>query len=275
MSEPKEELDAGRIFATNGRGRVIGCEGEVLDVVESTMDAARLRALGGAPDGHVLLAEEQRSGRGRKGSWECPARQGLLMSVILRIGMRLAERKLIVLMGSVAAAEAAQSYCPAVHIKWPNDIVVAEKGKRLKLRKLGGVLVEQAARGDAVPAHVLGIGLNVSQDQRHLPGDTPIPATSLKIELAGRIVDRSELCVRVLERLDWWYRKLRLGHAEALLARWRTLSCLLGETVRADLLGEILQGKVLGLRATGELILRTAVGDDILLSSAKATLLFD
>ena len=55
-----EVLDAGRIFGVASAGRVIGCKGEVLEVVDSTMDVARRRAAAGAPDGYVLLAEKQR-----------------------------------------------------------------------------------------------------------------------------------------------------------------------------------------------------------------------
>ena len=269
-----EVLDAGRIFGVASAGRVIGCKGEVLEVVDSTMDVARRRAAAGAPDGYVLLAEKQRAGRGRTGTWECPARQGLLMSVILRLGVRTSERRLIGLMGAVAAAEAVQHFGPEARIKWPNDVVIAERAEALKLRKIGGILVEQAQQGDSAPAHLLGVGLNVNQDRRRLPAVAALPPTSVKIQLGGRRVDRNELCDALLGRLDHWYAKLRLTQGEALLARWRTLSCLLGETVRAEVQGRIVDGKVIGLRATGELILRPSAGPELFLSSEKAALLF-
>ncbi len=267
-----EPLDATAIFGSGGR-RLIGRTGEVLQVVESTMDTARRRAARGAPDGYVVLAERQRLGRGRTGSWHCPARQGVLMSVVLGLGVSARERWLITLAGAVACAEALRHFGPDVRIKWPNDIVVAEKAQGLRIRKLGGVLVEQYQHGDAAPVHILGIGINVNQDRRHLPAGTPVPCTSLKAELGGRSVDRSAACVRLLDRLDFWYGKLRRGHPEALLARWRTLSCLLGETVRAQVNGQTVEGTVLGLRATGELILRLPTGRDMLLASERTTLL--
>jgi biotin-(acetyl-CoA carboxylase) ligase len=104
----------------------------------------------------------------------------------------------------------------------------------------------------------------------------------------GRAVDRTALCAKLFEGLDNWYAKLRRGHPEALLARWRTLSCLLGHGVCARLAGgEVretqvrgtqvwgteVRGTVVGLRATGELILRTESGEDLLLTSERATLL--
>ena len=271
-----DALNPDVIFDPN---RVVGCEGEIHDVVESTMDTARrlaVRRTAEAPDGYVVLAQEQRSGRGRTGTWECRRGDGLLMSVILRLGVRTSERKLIALMGAVSAAEAIQHFGPDARIKWPNDVVVAEAPcGALKLRKLGGVLVEQVRKGDATPVHLLGIGLNANQDRRRLPAvRQAMPPTSVKIELGGRPVDRSELCHVLLGRLDHWYGKLRLGQSEALLARWRTLSCLLGETVRAEVRGRMLDGEVIGIRATGELILRLPGGREIFLNDHETKLLF-
>jgi len=270
-----DRLDAEEIFAGASGRRLIGREGKVFGVVESTMETARRLAAGGAPDGYVVLAERQRAGRARTGRWECPGGQGILMSVVLRLGVSATERKLIVLLGAVSAAEAAQGLAPEVRIKWPNDIVLARKAGGLEIRKLGGVLVEQVPQGDAAPAHVLGVGLNVNQDRRRLPAGTPTPCTSLKIELGGRHVDRGALCRSLLERLDFWYRKLQRGQREALLARWRALSCLIDERVRVSVDGRVLEGRVLGLRATGELVLKVPQGREILLTSERASVLAD
>jgi BirA family biotin operon repressor/biotin-[acetyl-CoA-carboxylase] ligase len=269
-------LDPEKIFGPAAGERLIGRDGEVFAVVESTMDTARRLALRGFRDGYVVLAEKQRSGRGRAGAWECPPREGLLMSVILRLGVPRADRRLISILGAVSASEAVEQIGVPARVKWPNDIVVAEKGERLRLRKLGGVLVEPVTQedADAAPAHILGLGLNVNQDHRHLLAYAPIPATSLKVELAGIRVDRNLLCGRLLDRLDFWYGRLQRGALEELLARWRTLSCLLGETVRADVQGELLEGTVIGLLASGELLLRSTDGRELELSSEKATLLF-
>ncbi len=273
-----EPLDPDILFSPAARRRVIAREGEVLDVVESTMDEVRRRAEAGAPDGYAVLAEHQMAGRGRTGAWECPEGEGLLVSVLLRLGMSASERFLSGLLGAVAAAEALGQFLPEVGIKWPNDIVARVGGsERLWVRKLGGVLVEQAPQGDAAPAHILGIGLNVNQVREGLPSGAEVSATSLRAEL-GRPVDRTALCAKLFDELDNWYAKLRRGYPEALLARWRTLSCLLGHGVRARLAGGEVRGTevwgtVVGLRATGELILRTESGEVLLLTSDRATLL--
>ena len=268
-----QPLSAQQLFGTAGGRRIIGLEGEVLGIVESTMDAARRQAAAGVPDGFVVLAERQRSGRGRKGIWECPAGEGLLMTVVLRLGVRASERPQLALLGAVAATEAAAHYVPRVGIKWPNDIVVAGEGEPMALRKLGGVLVEQARCGDSAPAHLLGIGLNVDQDRRRLPLGTGLPATSMKLE-GGRPIDRAALCAKLMDQLDGWYDRVRRGRPEALLARWRRLSCLMGHRVCARTGGQCIEGTVVALRAGGELILRAAGGEEVILTSERSTLLF-
>lgn len=260
MTDPEDPLDRDGILESIGRSRVIGRAGEVVQEVDSTMDLCRQRAESGAVDGYVVLAESQRAGRGRKGSWECPPGRGLLLSVLVRRGLRSSRRKLLGIMSAVAATEAVRRSLPAARIKWPNDIVVCGQSAPLVLRKLGGVLVEQVSRSDRVPAHVLGVGVNVNQRPEELPEKADIPATSVRIERGGEYTDRNVLCRTLLDRLDFWYDTLLRGQHERLLARWRNLSCLLGRRVRVRVGSRRFTGQVLGLRSSGELIVRDPTG---------------
>ncbi len=58
-------------------------------------------------------------------------------------------------------------------LRWPNDILLGTK-------KLGGILTELSAEGDAVRHLVIGIGLNVNQSA--FPPEIAEEATSLRIE---------------------------------------------------------------------------------------------
>ncbi|MBS3762187.1 MAG: biotin--[acetyl-CoA-carboxylase] ligase [Planctomycetes bacterium] len=267
------ELDAEKIFSESGRPRLIGKTGEVREVVESCMNTARRLVGRDVPDGYVILAERQRNGRGRTGEWECPARQGILLAVILRHGLRAENRWLTGLMGAVATAETLSQFGPNVQIKWPNDLVVTRHSRGFKIYKIGGVLVEQEVSGDTAPDHILGIGINVNQDQRQLPENTLLPATSMKSERKGKALDRNEVCRKLFEKLDFWYAKLKFGKTEELLARWRTLSCLLNKCVQAEVKGERVSGEVVGVKATGELILKEKNGQNTFLSWERSTLL--
>jgi BirA family biotin operon repressor/biotin-[acetyl-CoA-carboxylase] ligase len=138
--------------------------------------------------------------------------------------------------------------------------------------KLGGVLVDGVRRGDSAPAHILGVGLNVNQQEDELPTGTPFAASSLQL-VRGRPVDRTALLRTLLDELDTWYRRLAMGRPEEVLSRWRSLSCLLGHEVKARVGEGVLSGTVAGISATGELILRDAAGRRHLLSDDRTRLL--
>ena len=70
-------------------------------------------------------------------------------------------------------------------------------------RKLGGVLVESAVAGRNGPLDyaIAGVGLNVLQTAEELPECDKAPATSVRLEAAGRVC-RPELLAELLPRLD-------------------------------------------------------------------------
>ncbi len=266
-------LDRDRIFTSEHGPLLIGEHGEVLPSVTSTMDVARERLAAGAPDGYVVIAEHQTQGRGREGAWECPPGLGVLLDVVLRARLPASEQKAIVLLGTVAAAEAVRRLGLPARIKWPNDVVVArEAADGLSVRKLGGVLAERVASGDGPPAHALGIGLNVNQRPGDLPADAARTPTSMCIE-RGAEFDRNRVCRILLQELNFWYHRLRMGQPERILARWRRLSCLLQRQVRARVGGRTIRGTVLGIRSSGELIFQPDGGSRRLLSDRDAELL--
>jgi len=269
-----ERLEADRIFGTFGDQSVlVGEHGEVLDTVTSTMDVARERLLAGVPDGYVVLAEHQSAGRGRDGAWECPPGLGLLMSIVLQVRLSRAEQNQITMMGAVAAAEALRSLGVPARIKWPNDVVVAEDREGgVRVEKLGGVLVECVKLDDVAAPFLLGIGLNVNHQRPDLPTQGPRPATSMRL-VKGRRFDRTRLCRAVLRELNRWYRWLRMGQPERIMARWRRLSCLLNRRVHVRTDGRLFRGTVLGLRSTGELIFRKDDGGRMVLSEEKTSLI--
>src|SRR5262249_53949482 len=76
------------------------------ETVSSTNDVARELALNDAPEGTVVLALRQTSGRGRQGrSWSSPAGEGLYLSAILRPSISPADSAIITLVAAVAVAE--------------------------------------------------------------------------------------------------------------------------------------------------------------------------
>jgi BirA family biotin operon repressor/biotin-[acetyl-CoA-carboxylase] ligase len=143
-------------------------EVRIVEDTESTNADVAAAARLGDPEGLVVIAEHQSSGRGRLDrQWSSPPRAGVLMSVLLRPKTEVATWSLLSLLAGVAVAEALAAVAEVdARLKWPNDILVDG-------RKLGGILAERVE--DAV---VIGIGINVSLRTDELPIET---ATSLAI----------------------------------------------------------------------------------------------
>src|SRR6188474_2474281 len=134
--------------------------------IGSTNDRARELLEGSDGDGFVVVAEEQTSGRGRRGrSWQSPPGRNLLLSVALVPDLAAADAWRLGLATALAVAEACGAVAP-VALKWPNDIIGASDG-----RKVGGLLIETMAEGDALRAAVLGIGINVNWPRAEMPAE--------------------------------------------------------------------------------------------------------
>ena len=109
---------------------------------------------GPLPPRMVVIALQQRSGRGRSGkAWVSVPEQGAYLSLVLGTSGPgdLASLPLLVSVG-LARTVSEISGCPC-SLKWPNDLMVSG-------RKIGGILIESVTRGAAPPAAVIGVGVN-------------------------------------------------------------------------------------------------------------------
>ena len=232
--------------------RRIGHRVERHPSIGSTNDRARELLEGADGDGSVVVAEEQTSGRGRRGrSWQSPPGRNLLMSVALAPDLAAAEAWRLGLATALAVAEACETVAP-VALKWPNDVVAAADG-----RKLGGLLIETIAEGDRLRAAVLGIGLNVNWRRAEMPADLREGATSLA-DLAGVPVDREALFDRLLDGLEVEIAAAEAGQSP--LERYRALCSTLGSAVSVETAEGVLHGRAVDLDATGALVVEDREG---------------
>ena len=215
----------------------------------------------GAPSRSVISADHQHSGRGRRGrSWEAAPGSSLLFSVLIRPTVAANHVHLVTTALSLGAAEACETVTGVrPGLKWPNDLVVAD-------RKLAGVLAESVAGGDRVEAVVVGMGLNVSAGAA--PPEMADTAVTLE-EVGGAAVDRRELLAAILARFSRWLEGIDEPEGrQRLLAAVRRASATLGRPVSVELGdGRVLQGRAEELDETGGLVLdggrRVVVGDVI------------
>jgi BirA family biotin operon repressor/biotin-[acetyl-CoA-carboxylase] ligase len=168
--------------------------------VPSTNSEAMQAAAAGAPEGSVFLAEEQTAGRGRGGhSWTSPPSSGIYCSLVVRPPMSPADALVLSMMAGVAVADAIRHVTGTrPDLRWPNDLLLDDK-------KFCGILTEMNAEVTRVRYAVVGIGVNVNQ-QEFPPELQPI-ATSL-LMATGRAWSRVELTAALLQSLDRAYSAL-------------------------------------------------------------------
>ena len=236
------------------------------ETVDSTNSALRSLAEAGEPEGSVLVADEQTSGRGRSGrGWFSPRGAGLYFSVLLRPGLTVGEVAPLPLVVSASVADAAASFSGvAVGVKWPNDVVAGG-------RKLGGVLLESLQGASKIVEQVIvGVGLNVNLNAVDLPAELSSTAVSL-LMLTGRRTPSRPLLRAVLAGLDEaWGRFEREGPAPS-LERWRALSTTLGTEVEVSGGGETVRGKALDVSPSGALVVELSDGSSVEVWSGDIT----
>jgi BirA family biotin operon repressor/biotin-[acetyl-CoA-carboxylase] ligase len=237
--------------------QIVGKHLYVFDEVESTNAVMRDLARLGAFEGTVVLAESQRSGRGRLGRpWFSPPSVNLYASVLLEGALRLEEIGPLSFIGSLATSDAIRDLGLTPTIKWPNDVM-------LDRQKVAGALLEWVPRERAADCAVIGVGVNLNVDAASLRegiGPEAARATSVAAAL-GRPVDRSRFAASFLTHLDRWWCRYRVEGVRPLVCAWQDRDILTGRRVELRGAGRSLEGRALGIDPTGRLIVRTAAGD--------------
>lgn len=228
-----------------GRNEII-----CLTQTDSTNSQAKRLAAEGAPEGTVVVAESQTSGRGRRGrSWFSPAGQSIYTSIILRPTLAPFQTPQITLMTAVAVARALQEATGLnAKIKWPNDILIADK-------KIAGILTEITTEMDAVDYVVVGLGVNVNTTAAEMPSDIRSIATSVRIE-SGRRFSRTDLLCSLLHHFESSYDTLQHEGFKPIMAQWRQMSDIIGRPVYVDVLDIRHTGIVEAVDDDGVLILK-------------------
>ncbi|HSD27575.1 MAG TPA: biotin--[acetyl-CoA-carboxylase] ligase, partial [Vicinamibacteria bacterium] len=213
----------------------------------------------GAPEGALVLADVQASGRGRQGrSWVSPA-GNLHVSVLFRPGTAAAP--LLPLAAGVAVAEGLAPFGVRARLKWPNDVMVDE-------RKLGGILAESSTTGAALEWVVVGLGLNVRGE---LPPELRAQAISLR-DAGATIMDVDAVAASVLGRLAVWYHRLAEGGPSPVVSAWRERAVPWwgGRVVALSEEGRV-EGRAIDVDEAGGLVLEMDDGTRKILRSGEVS----
>jgi BirA family biotin operon repressor/biotin-[acetyl-CoA-carboxylase] ligase len=217
-----------------------------LGTVDSTNAEALRLARGGTLGPLWIVAEQQTAGRGRRGRPWVSLPGNLYATLLLTDPAPVATAAQLGFVAGLALRDAVVSMAPALAprltLKWPNDLLLAE-------RKIAGILVE----GEGSPVRVaIGFGVNC----RHHPAGSEFPATDFAAEGAGisPTVLSERLAAAFMVGLEQWNRGA--GFA-AIQAGWLASVYALGRPVRVRLPAREMVGRFEGLDQEGRLVLRT------------------
>jgi len=232
-----------RIASTNDRGMQVAAESNLATPL-------------------LIAAGEQTAGRGRGTNRWWSEAGALIFSLIIdpqadqesRGSRALAADHWprIALTAGVALCDVLQKQLPHVStgLKWPNDVLLAEK-------KVSGILVEVPP---AAPPNarrlVLGMGINVNNSLAAAPVELKSTGTSL-CDAAGSSFDLTDLLIAWLNRFADQLHALAVADP-ALPKRWQSLCALSGKTVELQSGDRTVRGLCRGIDTDGALLLDTS-----------------
>lgn len=238
------------------------------ETVDSTNRLAKELASAGAPEGTIIITEEQTAGRGRRGrSWLSPVRANLTFSILLRPALVVDKVFCLTMILALACLEAVQKRTGlCCMIKWPNDLYAGGK-------KLAGILTEFAARDRRVEWAVLGLGLNVNWHPAEGKTMSRL-ATSIQAEI-GKTVSRNQLLVEILMQFEAYYNDLLSGRIEEVYERWNDFSLVLGKQVVIEWDQMKVTGEAVRIDQDGALIIQDGEGKEQKIIHGDVSLRFE
>jgi BirA family biotin operon repressor/biotin-[acetyl-CoA-carboxylase] ligase len=206
-----------------------------------------------ASEGCTVITDFQTAGRGQRGNqWEGAPAENLMLSVVWQPTFLAATEQFrlsqAVALGVHDWAQTLLGPDPKLKLKWPNDLYYGDQ-------KLGGILIENSLSGTKIQYSIIGIGLNINQ-QEFAVGT----ATSFAM-VTGRSYQREALAARLLECLERRYLQLRSGQVGALRHEYLQALYRYQEVHPFIIDGQTVSGQIVGVEDDGRLAV--AVGNEL------------
>lgn len=265
------------IHKVRGRGYQLAAPLELLELdqlaagpwpvtVHHSIDSTNAEALRSIERGvtapFVIVAERQTAGRGRRGrKWVSPFAENIYYSLVLRMdgGMRQLEGLSLVVGLAVLSALRGLGISNA-GLKWPNDVLVANK-------KIAGILLELVGDPADVCHVVLGIGINVNMK---LANEVDQAWTSLALE-SGAAINRNVLVSALNESLLKYLELHEAMGFSAIQAEWEQNHLWQGREVSLIAGVHQVDGTVIGIDQQGALRM-SVYGEEKVFSGGELSL---
>ena len=199
-------------------------------------------------EGTVIMAENQYAGRGQQqNGWHAEPGKNLTFSLLLKPAFLPVPSQFdlirVISLGVFDALEPLLGQ--KLKIKWPNDIYYAD-------HKLGGMLIENIVQGGQIKNSIIGIGLNVNQENfpAHLP-----KAISMK-QILHADYDLNTLLSEICRNIEAWYLNLKAGKISFVRNEYLNRLYWLNEVGSFKTNDTVFTGIIKGVRDNGILIVQ-------------------
>ncbi|MCQ6961373.1 biotin--[acetyl-CoA-carboxylase] ligase [Mucilaginibacter aquariorum] len=199
------------------------------------------------PDGTVIMAETQYAGRGqRDNTWHAEPGKNLTFSLLLKPGFLSAQQQFDLTRAvSLGVYDALYPLLrDSLKIKWPNDIYYGDK-------KLGGMLIENILQGSQIKNAIIGIGLNVNQE--NFP-DNAANATSIK-KILQRDYELKNILAEICNHIEAYYLHLKAGRFEYVRNIYLSRLYWLNEQRQFKSNGQVFEGVIKNVEDNGLLVI--------------------
>lgn len=218
--------------------------------VDSTNTFAKeLLAKERLPEGTVISAASQLKGRGQAGNiWAAESGKNLTVSYILYPNFLEATQQFYLSMAiSLAVKDCCEEqtggeFC----IKWPNDIYYGD-------RKVAGVLIENTVSSSVIASAVVGIGINVNQEEF----DESLPNPVALTEISKLDFDLNKLRDSLSGYIEKYYLQLRQKHYNFLDKAYTVSLYRYQQTHEFKKGNTVIKGEINGVTKEGKLILHS------------------
>jgi len=195
----------------------------------------------------IVVAKQQTQGRGQAGSkWFSESGQSLTFSIFKRIeGLDLQEQFYVSMAVSLAIKKILQSHqVPKVSVKWPNDILSANK-------KICGILIENCISKENYLGTVIGVGVNVNESSvKNVPKATSVfLETAVVSDLDALLLEMTQAISESVTELVQNKAAIKQKYEDALFQKGKV-------TAFQDVSGTVFNGIITGVDSIGRLKLQ-------------------
>jgi BirA family biotin operon repressor/biotin-[acetyl-CoA-carboxylase] ligase len=205
------------------------------------------------PEGILIYAKNQTAGRGQMGNtWQAERGKNLTFSLILHPTFLSADKQFYLSkITSLAVFETLTEFLPPslydIKIKWSNDTLVNHK-------KISGILIENVLRGNMLQSSVIGVGININQ--QNFSG-IENQATSLSL-LLEKDLDVKEVLSAFCKHFEAFYLLLKQSHFQKITKQYINKLYRLNEFASYKAQEKTFTAKIIDVEESGKLVLSTA-----------------